>query len=128
MNKKFEQYNNDNFQTKFSINLFIYYLIMHYFRYSAGIGFGDQFQLDGKSFVAKNNSIVIQHKDNIWIDGSHINFGNGNEFFTENDFVGLGIIYQSNSKMEYFATCNGKLIGKILWKNIKKFNNEKMIF
>ena len=50
------------------------------------------------------------------IDGSKTKFENKiyDDDFKKGDFIGIGIINQSDSKMECFATWNGELLGKIL--------------
>jgi hypothetical protein len=70
--------------------------------------------LEGKGIGQENNSIGIWHKNGIWIDGSWTKIGNDSEEFIKGDFVGLGIIHRSNSKMECFTTWNGQLLGKII--------------
>jgi hypothetical protein len=62
------------------------------------------------------NSIGIWNKQEIWIDGSYVEIGSVIDNFEEGDVVGLGIINSSTantSKISLFATCNGKLLGKI---------------
>jgi hypothetical protein len=70
--------------------------------------------LEGKWLGNWNNSIGIWRKDGIWIDGSWTKIGNVGGYFKKGDFVGLGIIHRSNSKMECFTTWNGQLLGKII--------------
>jgi hypothetical protein len=70
--------------------------------------------LGGKLFGLEKNSIGIGRKGGIWIDGKWNTFGNVDEDFNKGDYIGLGIIHQPNSKMECFATWNGKLLGKII--------------
>ena len=65
-----------------------------------------------------NNSIGIQHKSELWIDNSRISLGNDDGAFKKWDFIGIGIIHKPFPKMEFFATCNGKLLGKINNENI----------
>jgi hypothetical protein len=58
------------------------------------------------------------------IDGSTTYFENkiDNDYYFKNgDFVGIGLINQPNSEIECFATCNGKLLGKILQIKSRKF-------
>lgn len=50
------------------------------------------------------------------IDGSDYEFGNDTGPYKKGDFVGLGIINRSKSKIECFATWNGKLLGNIIKK------------
>lgn len=73
------------------------------------------------------NSIGIWNKSGIWIEGNVFNFEHPNEWFREGEVVGLGIVHQTDSKMECFATWNGDLLGKN--NNLKIFekfiNNEK---
>ena len=77
------------------------------------IGFCDQqFPLEDKQLGwVDSNSIGIDEKYGMQIDGNFIEFRNVQEYFKESDFVGLGIIHHPNSKMECFATWNGKLMG-----------------
>jgi hypothetical protein len=61
-----------------------------------------------------SNSIGIDRKRRIHIDGSIIYFEKIDDYnFKKGDFVGIGIINHPNSQIEYFATWNGKLLGKI---------------
>jgi hypothetical protein len=71
--------------------------------------------LQGKYLGQENtNSIGIRSKGGIWIDGSWTIIGNIGGDFKKGDFVGLGIIHCSYSKIECLATRNGKLLGKII--------------
>jgi len=62
------------------------------------------------------NSIGIWPKGGMRIDGKKTEFANDG-YFREGDFIGIGIIQQANTSLECFATCNGKLLGKIIDKN-----------
>ena len=87
------------------------------FRNGAHIGFCDQdFPLEDTGLGREINSIGIEHKGIIWIDDYHIHFKGGFGRFDVGDFVGIGIITQSNSRMQYFATLNGELFGIIIEK------------
>jgi len=68
-----------------------------------------------------SNSIGIDRKGGIWINGSLIKFGfeYPNESFNEGDFVGIGMIHHTNLKMECFATWNGVSLGKIIYEFVK---------
>ena len=71
------------------------------------------FSLESKWLGCEANTIGFWRKDRITINGSSTNFGNDFEFFKKGDIVGIGLVYQPNS-MKCFATCNGKLLGKII--------------
>jgi len=95
--------------------------------FAINIGFCDeQFPLENKVLGFENNSIGIGLKrGGIWIDGSDEKFENvdEDEYFSDGDCVGIGIIHHyPNGKMQCFATCNGKYLGKINFK-IKINNN-----
>jgi hypothetical protein len=84
---------------------------------SIHIGFCDQqFSLEGEWLGWNNNSssnsIGFGNKIGIWFDGSRIEFGNVGERFKKLDLIGVGIIQYPKGKMECFATCNGKFLGK----------------
>lgn len=94
-------------------------IINYYSHENIGIGFCTQhFPLEEESLGSRNNSIGICRKDGIWIGGSWIEFANGHELwcFNEWDFIGLGIIHHPNSKLECFATFDGKLLGNKIFK------------
>jgi hypothetical protein len=86
--------------------------------YSIEIGFCEQqFKMEGKwlGYTNNSNSIGIDQKQLMNIDGSFTKLENKNDNynFKKGNFVGIGLIYQPNSKMECFATWNGKLLGKM---------------
>lgn len=79
------------------------------------IGFCDNhFSLENKLLGFDDNSIGISHKFKIWIDGTQNRFGNVDVdlYFKKCDIIGIGIIQKPCSKMECFATSNGKFLGK----------------
>ena len=86
--------------------------------------------MEDKELGVVNNSIGIFDKEDLWIDGELIDFNNAkedlensngdfeiaDEYFKKGDIVGIGIIHHPNSKLECFATWNGELLGKIIFK------------
>ena len=65
--------------------------------------------------MGRINSIGLERKKEIKIDGHRINFENGfgrYDYFREGNIVGLGLIHHPDSSMKCFATLNGQLLGK----------------
>ena len=71
--------------------------------------------MEDKRLGREKNSIGFWRKDEIWIDRNWFKFEHADGYYFEGgDFVGIGIILHPNAKIECFATCNGKLLGKII--------------
>jgi hypothetical protein len=51
----------------------------------------------------------------------------GGWYFQKDDVIGIGIIHQPNSKLECFATFNGKLLGEIFGKKIILFKIQEKL-
>jgi hypothetical protein len=72
----------------------------------------------------KNHSIGFWRKNEIYIDGIHSKFKNSNpvpdpiridDGIGLDDVIGIGLVYSPEiSKIEWFASLNGKLLGKFL--------------
>jgi hypothetical protein len=88
--------------------------MLYFFRISISLGYcGHQFPLEGHWHGYKNNSSFgLYQKGLILFDGKPTFYRyEGDIYFEKGDFVGIGIIYHPNSKMECFATWNGQLLG-----------------
>ena len=77
--------------------------------------------MENKCHGKEKNSIRICTKGGMVIDGSWTEFKYGYELFKKGDIIGIGIIQQSNLKMECFGTSNGKFLGKIIIISINKY-------
>ena len=92
----------------------MYFIFFRENPYTIRIGFCERkFPLEDIKigFENNSNSIGIASKMGICIDGLWIKFQN-NGYFEKNDVIGIGLIHQTNGKMECFITLNGKLHGK----------------
>lgn len=78
-----------------------------------------QFPLDGDWFGAKEDTIGILQSGTIMIDKNYIDFiVTDDRYFKKLEVIGVGIVHNSTT-MECFATLNGRLLGKIIYKLFK---------